>query len=147
MMWAAMSHTGRTDLVHVKGNLTAQRYFDEILQPHIVPLMHSSGRIVQHNNARPHKARFTTAFLQTNNITVLPWPSKSPDLNQIEHPWDELDRRVRQWLPAPLYLQQLVQALQAEWTNVPHQLIRNLTSSIGRRCQAVINANGGHTRY
>lgn len=34
MMWAAISRTARTGLVHVNGTLTAQRYCDEILQPH-----------------------------------------------------------------------------------------------------------------
>ena len=32
------------------------------------------------------------------NINVLPWPSKSPD-DPIEHPWDQLDKRVRQRQP------------------------------------------------
>lgn len=147
MMWAAISHTGKTNLVHVNGNLTAQRYCDEILQPHVLPFMQNNGRIFQQDNARPHTARITTAFLQRNNVDVLPWPSKSPDLNPIEHLWDELDRRVRQRQPPPQSLQQLVNALQAEWANIPEQVIRNLTSSMGRRCQAVIDANGGHTRY
>jgi hypothetical protein len=31
MMWAAISHAGKTALVHIPGNLTAQRYCDEIL--------------------------------------------------------------------------------------------------------------------
>lgn len=123
MMWAAIFHTGKTDLVHVNGTLTAQRYCDEILQPHIVPIMQNNGTIFQHANARPHTARLTTTFLQTDNITLLPWPSKSPDLNSIEHLWDELDRRARQRQPAPQSLQQFVQALQAEWTNIPQQLI------------------------
>lgn len=147
MMWAAISDTGRTELVHVNGTLTAQRYCDEILQQHLVPIMQNNGRMFQHDNARPHTARITTAFLQHNNIPVLPWPSKSPDLNPIEHLWDELDRCVRQRQPAPQSLQQLVDALKAEWTNIPQQVIRNLTSSMGRRCQAVIDTHGGHTRY
>ena len=147
MMWAAISHTGRTDLVHVNGTLTAQRYCDEILQPHVVPIMQNNGRIFQQDNARPHTARITTAYLQNNNIPVLPWPPTSPDLNPIEHLWDELDRRVRERQPAPQSLQQLVVALQAEWAHIPQQVIRNLTSSMGRRCQAVIDTRGGHTRY
>jgi transposase len=51
-------------------------------------------------------------------LIVLPWPSKSPDLNPIEHLMDDLDRRVRQRQPQPQYLQQLVNALQDEWNIV-----------------------------
>jgi transposase len=78
---------------------------------------------------------------------VLPWPSKSPDFNPIEHLWDALDRRVRQRQPQPQSLQQLVNALQDEWKNIPQQAIRTLISSMSRRCHAVIDSRGGHTRY
>jgi hypothetical protein len=50
MMWAAISHTGKTALVHIPGNLTAQRYCDEILQLQVLPLM-------QQNGARPASRR------------------------------------------------------------------------------------------
>jgi hypothetical protein len=43
MMWGAISDTGRTELVHVNGTLTAQRYCDEILQHHVVPIMQYNG--------------------------------------------------------------------------------------------------------
>jgi transposase len=54
-------------------------------------------------------------FLEQNNINVLPWPSKSPDLNPIERLWDRLDKRVRQRQPPPQTLDQLRQVLQQEW--------------------------------
>jgi hypothetical protein len=83
-MWAAISLTGKTALVYIPRNLTAQRYCGEILQPHVLPLMQQNGARFQHDNARPHTARITTALLTNSNVAVLPWPSKSPDLNPIE---------------------------------------------------------------
>ena len=147
MMWAAILHTGKTALVHIPGNLTAQRYCDEILPPHVLPLMQQNGAKCQHDNTRPHTARITTALLTISNVVVLPWPSKSPDLNPIEHLWDDLDRRVRQRQPQPQSLQQLMNALQDEWNNILQQAIRTLISSMGRCGQAVIDSRGGHTRY
>ena len=114
MMWAAMSRTGKTALVQIPENLTAQRYCDENLPPHVLPLMQQNGAKCQHDNARPNTARITTALLTISNVAVLPWPSKSPDLNPIEHLWDDLDRRIRQRQPQPQSLQQLVNALQDE---------------------------------
>jgi transposase len=90
--------------------------------------MQQNGARFQHDNARPYTARITTALLTNSNVAVLPWPSKSPDLNPIEHLWDALDRRVRQRQPQPQSLQQLVNALQDEWNNIPQQAIRTLIS-------------------
>ena len=53
--------------------------------------------------------------LEQNDISVLPWPSKSPDLNPIEHKWDHLDKHVRQRQPPLQTLDQLCQMLQQEW--------------------------------
>jgi hypothetical protein len=60
MMWATISHTGKTALVHIPRNLTAQRYCDEILQSHALPLMQQNGARFQHDIARPRTARITT---------------------------------------------------------------------------------------
>jgi transposase len=50
---------------------------------------------LQHDNATYHTAHSVRDFLQDRNVSVLPWPSKSPDLNPIWHVWDLLDWRVR----------------------------------------------------
>ena len=43
----------------------------------------------------PHIARLVQDSLQQNNVNVIPWPARSPDLSPIEHMWDEMDRRLR----------------------------------------------------
>ncbi|GFV54294.1 transposable element Tcb2 transposase [Trichonephila clavipes] len=76
-----------------RGTITAQWYVHEILQLHVLPLMQWLPRaIFQQDNARPHTSRVSQDCLRT--VTILPWPTKSPDLSPIEHSWDHLGRRV-----------------------------------------------------
>jgi transposase len=147
MMWVAISNDCKTELVHVPGNLTAQRYRDEILQPHLMHVIDRQRELFQHDNARPHTARLTSDYLQQNNINVLPWPSKSPDLNPIEHLWDQLDKRVRKRQSPPQTLDLLRQMLQQEWRTIPHNNVRTLIDSMPRRCRPVLAARGRHTQY
>ena len=86
-------------------------------------------------------------YLQNQNITVIPWSSKSPDLNPIEHLWDELDRRVHQRQPQPQTLQALQQALQYNCQIIPQERIHRLMESMSRCLRTVLQVNGGHNRY
>ena len=101
----------------------------------------------QQDNARPHVARVTLDILRQQLINTLPWPSLSPNLSPIEHVWAELGRRVRSRPVQPAYLQQLKAALNQEWQAIPQYIICRYVQSMHRRCQAVIQAKGGHTRY
>ena len=147
MVWAGIHHGGKTDLQFIAGNLTGMRYRDEILQPIVVPYVRRHHLTLQQDNARPHTARICGDFLRQQAIDVLPWPAYSPDLSPIEHLWDNLDRRLRRRNPLPVNAIQLRDALQEEWDNIPQHQVQRLVCSMRRRCQAVLDMQGGHTRY
>jgi hypothetical protein len=71
----------------------------------------------------------------------------SPGLSPIEQLWDEIGRRARHHQNSPKTLQELRDALVHEWNNIPEAFIKRLIGSIRRRCEAVVAARGGHTRY
>ncbi len=132
-----------------RGNgVTAARYIDQVLRPHVVPhFARHQNKTFQQDNARAHTARATRDFLQQNNVNVMNWPALSPDLNPIEHLWDEIQRRLNEEQPSPTTAAELSVAFQRVWALIPMAFINRLVNSMYRRCAAVINAGGGHTRY
>uniref|UniRef100_A0A8C8DES0 Transposable element Tcb2 transposase n=1 Tax=Oryzias sinensis TaxID=183150 RepID=A0A8C8DES0_9TELE len=147
MVWAGICYGRRTQVHFIDGIVNAQRYRDEILGPIVVPYIQQHHLMLQHDNARPHVARICTQFLEAENIPVLAWPAYSPDMSPIEHVWDALDQRIRQRVPVPANIQQVCAAIEKEWTNSLQATIDNLINSMQRRCVALHEANGGHTRY
>ena len=97
VLWYGGGIMGRrkTNLIVVQGNLNAQGYVSQILQPEAVTFLQKHGpAILMHDNSRPHVARICRQFLNRNVVNVLPWPVVSPDMNPIEHIWDYLGRKV-----------------------------------------------------
>ncbi|EFN72429.1 hypothetical protein EAG_00034, partial [Camponotus floridanus] len=69
--WGGISMHERTNLVIIPPpGLTGERYVQEILRPHIIPMRRRMRRnfILMHDNARPHIARIALNFLEENNI-------------------------------------------------------------------------------
>jgi transposase len=65
------------------------------------------------DNARPHRSRAVTAYLQREAVTSVPWPALSPD--PIEHIWDMLSRRILARESPVQSIRQLEAALHREW--------------------------------
>lgn len=149
MVWGGISLRRRTNLVFIEGNLNGARYRDEIIQQHVVPFVHDHGPgiVLQHDNAPAHRALIVQDHLQEAQIDVLPWPAVSPDLAPIEHVWDELQRRIHHRRAPPVTLPELRRVLREEWQAIPQAFLARLVISMRRRCQACVDAQGGHTRY
>ena len=149
MVWGGITAHGKTDLVIVDGNLNSRRYIDEILRPVVVPYVQNmrQGALFQDDNARPHRARIVDAYLQQEQITRMDWPACSPDLNPIEHAWDQLGRAVQTRLNVNSTRADLRRFLLEEWDRLPQNNIQRLIHSMRRRCAECIAAGGGPTHY
>ena len=103
--------------------------------------------LFQHDCAPVHKARSIKTWMREFGVDELDWPAQSPDLNPIEHLWDELERRLRARPSRPTSVCDLTNALLEEWSKIPINTLLNLVESLPRRVEAVIAAKGGPTSY
>lgn len=147
MVWAAISWSRKSFMVFLD-SITADDYLHQVLEEVGLPFAQAAvgdEYIWMQDNAPVHKARIVQQYLQ--GVTQLPWPAVSPDLNPIEKMWDFLRTRVAKRIPRPVTLDDLRVALAHEWDSIPMYYVHNLIRSMHRRCQAVVDAQGGPTKY
>jgi transposase len=151
MVWGCISHDCKLYLVTIQGNLTGDQYIRNVLQPVVVPHFDNhplaTRPVYMDDNARPHRSRAVTVYLQSEAVTSVPWPAMSPDLNPIEHIWDMLGHRIQAREPPVQNIHQLEATLHREWQQLSQQDIRRLTGGMRHMAEAVIHARGDYTWY
>jgi transposase len=92
------------------------------------------------DSAPAHAVKGTIEDLRERGILCIQWPLYSPDLNPIETVWNWMKDELRGY-------DELRTAILAAWEAVPTAYLTELLEGMPARCQAVIDANGEHTRY
>ncbi|GFX02492.1 transposable element Tcb1 transposase [Trichonephila clavipes] len=78
LVWGGIGYHSRTSLVRIAGTLNSQRYISEVLSPVVLPYLQGlATAIFQQDNAWP---RIFQRLFVNNQIELLPWPARSPDL-------------------------------------------------------------------
>ncbi|CAH1988414.1 unnamed protein product [Acanthoscelides obtectus] len=123
MVWGAIAYGSRSPLIFVRGNMNAQHYIHEVLELRLLPYLDTlADPTFQQDNARPHVARVTIDFFQHTDVTLLPWPPRSPDLSPIEH-------------------------LVVAWNEIPQEDIDHLIRSMPRRVGECVAHQGASIHY
>ena len=101
--------------------------------------------IFQQDNASVHISRLVQSYFNENNISILPWSARSPDLNIIENYWAELVHGVYANEKQYQHVQELKNAIVHEWDTLSQNYIQKLYKSIPNRTIEVIENKGGCT--
>lgn len=156
MFWGCFSGFGKgPGLFWEKqwGSISAETYIEYTVPLIATHLQHHEGLnrklTLMQDGAAGHRAAATITELRSRGITIEKWPPYSPDLNPIEMVWNWMKNYIEDHYgleekPSPANLRLYVTEA---WYAVPESYLQDLLQSTRARCEAVITAKGGHTRF
>ena len=147
MVWGAFSAVGVGPLKLIEGKMTKTVYRDilnDVMYPYAKENL-SEDFIFQQDNDPKHTSKIVKEWFRSEKVSILEWPSQSPDLNPIENLWNELKRScagIRSINASAKF-----KLLERKWLEISQEKIVDLIVSMQNRMKAVIEAKGFPTRY
>lgn len=149
MVWGAFSAKGLSELAILRGKQASAHYVWTVSE-YMLPFAHrhyGTDFLYQQDNASIHVSHETRAFFVENQIDVIPWPARSPDLNPIENLWAILSSKVYANGKQYESVEELTDSILREWKAIRMEHLHHLVESMPHRCIAVIEHKGGKIDY
>ncbi|GBC01519.1 hypothetical protein RclHR1_04210005 [Rhizophagus clarus] len=149
-MWCFTS-CGIGFLCRIDGGLNAE-FYRQILDEDLMKTLqyyelNVSDIVFQQDNDPRHTAILTKQWFDDNNVEVLPWLPQSPDLNPIEHLWNDVNCQLRVLDIEIRGKESLWEHISQIWNEMALETCTKLIKIMLERIQDVINTKGGYTRW
>lgn len=150
-VWGCFTFLGVGYLCRIEGGMDGEIYRqilgDEFLKTLDYYSLDPQNIIYQQDRDPKHTAKLTQKWFVDNNIEVLFWPPQSPDLNPIEHLWNDVDRRIRSLDIEIRGKEALWEQIEKVWNDTSLEVCTKLIKSMPERVNDVLKARGGYTRW
>lgn len=150
-VWGYMTSRGLGLCHRINGRFTAEVYIDileNVMQPSVNNIFPQRNFIYQHDNCPVHTARRILDWARENNIHLLPWPSRSPDVNPIENVWGYIVKKINNTNDFhPENSDDLWNKIEEIWNNYNPHHAQTLVASMPKRLELIIEKNGAAIKY
>jgi len=150
-VWACFCAAG-VGYMHIFNENMDAALLKSILAANVIPSAHKYFSVdppeqwyLQHDNDKKFTSGLVKDWMHNNGVTALDFPPYSPDLNPIENLWAIVAKAVEERHATTM--EELQDVVAEEWEKVDTDLLAELVRSMPARCQAVIDAQGGNTKY
>ncbi|KAF8661446.1 hypothetical protein AX16_001331, partial [Volvariella volvacea WC 439] len=96
--------------------------------------------IFQQDNNLKHTSGIAKAWFEKKKVHQLPWAPSSPDINIIEHIWQQLNARIHARNSLPHNKEEFWEALQEKWYLFPQEALDKLYESMPYRVASLLAA-------
>ena len=142
LIWGA----GKSTPAILQGRQDSEAYKHTLFH-HLLPFADEKQQgsyVFQQDNPSIHTSKSANKWFQERNITLLPWPALSSDLNPIENLWGIMARDVYQNERQFQSVSDLSTAILRFWDKIS---LDYLVNRMGRRCIEVIKAKEGNIAH
>ena len=148
MVWGCMASSGVGELIFIDEIMDKYVYLNILKQN----LLKSTQKLnlprdfyFQQDRDPKHMAYIVRQWIIYNTAHTLNTPPQSPDMNPIEHVWNELEKRIRKHNITSK--SELKKVLLQEWSNIVPEFTKKLVHSMPRRLKEVLKRKGLPTKY
>jgi hypothetical protein len=132
--------------------MNSEIYVNQMLKelglPFYAKCVNERGYMIYMNDeAGYHTFKLSAKWRHENGLKRMSWSAQSPNLNPIENLWRLIKLRISGRRHRVHSVEEMKRVIEDEWNNLTPEDFQASIESMQRRCQAVIKARGGMTKY